>query len=261
MDSTPTFDDGVAYERFMGRWSRAAGEAFLEWIRPSTGCRWLDVGCGGGAFTELVFARCSPAAVCGIDPAKAQVGYARAGPVGKRAEFRVAAAEKLPFPDASFDIVTSALVINFIPDRPKALLEMRRVARVGGLVAGYVWDFAGERSVLSPIRLAMQRIGRQPPRSAGAEDSTLEQLAALFRHVGLTNIATKPIDIRVTYPDFHDFWRAQTPSFNPLTQAIAALSHGDRAEIVDLVKEAVGTPDGSIVYSARANAIMARVPN
>jgi len=261
MDNTPTFDDGTAYERFMGRWSRAVGEAFLEWIRPSTGGRWLDVGCGGGAFTELVLARCSPAAACAVDPAKAQIDYAHAQPVGKRAEFRVADAEKLPFPDASFDIVASALVINFIPDRPTALLEMRRVARAGGLVAGYVWDFAGERSVMSPMRLAMQRIGAQPPPSVGAEDSTLERLDILFRQAGLANIATKPIDIRVTYPDFDDFWRAQTPSFNPLTRAIAELPHADRARIVDSVKEAVGTFDGSIAYSARANAIMARVPN
>ena len=245
----------------MGRWSREAGEAFLEWIRPSTGGRWLDVGCGGGAFTELVFARCAPATVCAVDPAKAQIGYARAQPIGKRAVFHVAAAEKLPFPDASFDIVASALAINFIPDRPRALLEMRRVARAGGLVAGYVWDFAGERSVMSPIRLAMQRIGTQPPPSPGAENSKLEQLDTLFRQAGLANIATKPIDIRVTYPDFDDFWRAQTPSFNPLTRAIAELPPADRATIVNLVKEAVGTLDGSIAYSARANAIVARVPN
>ena len=261
MDRTPTFDDGAAYERFMGRWSRAAGEAFLEWIRPSSGGRWLDVGCGGGAFTELVLARCSPAAVCAVDPARTQINHARAQPVGKRAEFRVADAEKLPFPDASFDIVASALVINFIPDRPTALLEMRRVARAGGLVAGYVWDFAGERSVMSPMRLAMQRMGTQPPPSAGAEDSTLERLDTLFRQAGLSNIVTKPIDISVTYPDFDDFWRAQTPGFNPLTQAIAALPHEARARMADTVKEAIAAPDGSIAYSARANAIMARVPN
>jgi SAM-dependent methyltransferase len=261
MDSKPTFDDGCAYERFMGRWSRAVGEVFLEWVDPSPCARWLDVGCGGGAFTELVLARCSPAAVCAVDPVRAQIDYAHAQPVGNRAEFRVADAEKLPFPDASFDIVASALVINFIPDRPTALSEMRRVARAGGSVAGYVWDFAGERSVMSPIRLAMQQIGTSLPPTPGAEDSTLEQLDMLFRQAGLGNIATKPIDIRVTYPNFDDFWRAQTPNFNPLTQAIAALPHADRARIVDSVQEAIGTIDGGISYSARANAIMARVPH
>jgi ubiquinone/menaquinone biosynthesis C-methylase UbiE len=261
MENRPTFNDGSAYERFMGRWSRTAGETFLDWIGPSKGARWLDVGCGGGAFTELVLARCSPAAICAVDPAAAQIDFARAQPVAKKAEFRVADAQNLPFPDGSFDIVTSALVLNFIPDRPKALSEMRRVARGGGLVAGYVWDFAGERSVTSPIRRAMERIGMQPPLSAGAADSTLERLDALFQQAGFANIATRPIDIRVTYPDFDDFWRAQTPSFNPLTQAIAAMSEADRTELVNAVKQAVGSADGSIAYSARANAIKAQAPD
>ena len=133
MENTPTFDDGAAYERFMGRWSRAAGEEFLDWIRPQTGARWLDVGCGGGAFSELVLARCSPAAVCAVDPAQPQIDHARTQSVGKVVEFRVGDAQKLPYRDASFDIVASALVINFVPDRPKAVTEMRRVARGGGI--------------------------------------------------------------------------------------------------------------------------------
>lgn len=48
------FDDGAAYERYMGRWGQLAGEAFLDWLTPPTGLRWLDVGCGNGAFTEMV---------------------------------------------------------------------------------------------------------------------------------------------------------------------------------------------------------------
>jgi hypothetical protein len=44
------YDDGVAYERMMGTWSRAAGELFLDWLAPSCGLRWIDVGCGTGAY-------------------------------------------------------------------------------------------------------------------------------------------------------------------------------------------------------------------
>ncbi len=43
------FDDGEAYERFMGRWSRAAGAPFLDWLAPPVQVRWLEVGCGTGA--------------------------------------------------------------------------------------------------------------------------------------------------------------------------------------------------------------------
>src|SRR5271155_1178963 len=48
------FNDGGAYERGMGRWSRLVGEVFLDWLAPPKGARWIDVGCGSGAFTELL---------------------------------------------------------------------------------------------------------------------------------------------------------------------------------------------------------------
>jgi ubiquinone/menaquinone biosynthesis C-methylase UbiE len=46
------FDDGEAYERMMGTWSRLVGDIFLDWLAPRPGQRWIDVGCGNGAFTE-----------------------------------------------------------------------------------------------------------------------------------------------------------------------------------------------------------------
>ena len=55
------FDDGQAYERMMGRWSQRAGATFLDWLALPKGLRWLDVGCGNGAFTEVLIARCRPA--------------------------------------------------------------------------------------------------------------------------------------------------------------------------------------------------------
>ena len=65
------FDDGAAYERMMGTWSRLAGEIFLDWLAPRSGLRWIDIGCGNGAFTELLVERCAPAEVQGIDPSEA----------------------------------------------------------------------------------------------------------------------------------------------------------------------------------------------
>ena len=80
------FADGKAYERLMGRWSRLAGEKFLDWLDAPKNLKWLDVGCGNGAFTEVLIARCSPAAVTGVDPSEGQLAYARGRPGTKRAE-------------------------------------------------------------------------------------------------------------------------------------------------------------------------------
>jgi ubiquinone/menaquinone biosynthesis C-methylase UbiE len=255
------FDDGAAYERFMGRWSRAVGVTFLDWLAPPKGARWLDVGCGTGIFTQLALDTCAPASIVAVDPAPAQIEHARKSEVAQRAEFRVADAQSLPFPDGTFDVVTSALVINFIPDRAKALAEMRRVSRRGGVVAGYVWDFAANRGTNAPIREGLRRVGADVPIVVGTQDSRLDALAGLFTRAGFSDIATRPIDIAVMFRDFDDLWQAQTPSFNPVTKTIAALSDGDRKRLIDTVRATLATgPDGSVSYPARANAIKARVP-
>lgn len=87
------FDDGLAYEHFMARWSRAAGTAFLDWMAPPKNARWLDVGCGTGAFTKLVIQRCDPLAIVGIDPSAAQIDYALTQLAARKVDFRVARAQ------------------------------------------------------------------------------------------------------------------------------------------------------------------------
>jgi ubiquinone/menaquinone biosynthesis C-methylase UbiE len=259
-ETTPAFDDGEAYERFMGRWSRAAGTTFLDWLKPPRQARWLDLGCGTGAFTELVAATCAPAALTAVDPSPAQIDHARRQPIGRRADFRVADAQQLPFADDAFDVVVSALVINFIPDRARAVAEMRRVARPGGQIAGYVWDFATNRSTAGPLRDAMRQVGLDAPVS-GTAQSTLAALQSLFWDAGLSEIETRPIDITVTYPNVDELWRAQTPSFSPATKAIATLSQEQRARMIEWLRAHLPVNrDGHITYPARANAIKARVP-
>ena len=63
--TSPTirFDNGSTYERYMGLWSQAVGDEFLAWLAPPAGAHWLDVGCGNGAFTEMLVARCAPSMV------------------------------------------------------------------------------------------------------------------------------------------------------------------------------------------------------
>ena len=256
-----SFVDSAGYERLMGRWSRAVGPVFLDWVAPPSGACWLEVGCGTGIFTELLLDTCSPAAVFAVDPAQAQIDHASRQPVAQRANFRVADAQALPFPDATFDVVASALVINFIPDRRRALSEMRRVARACGIVAGYVWDFAAELSPSGPFRRGMRQFGADVPELPGTRDSSLGALNSLFEQAGFERIAAKSIEVTLPYSDFDDFWQAQTTSYSPTTKIIAAMTNSERVRLMEAVRAGLPVcPDGRIEYSARANAIKARVP-
>jgi ubiquinone/menaquinone biosynthesis C-methylase UbiE len=261
-DVKAVFDDGAAYERFMGRWSRAVGSIFLDWLAPPKNAQWLDVGCGTGAFTEMVLESCSPASIVGIDPFPQQIEYARSLPAARHAEFRVGDALNLPFPDRSFDVVASALVLNFVPDRPRGLAEMRRTAKPDGLVAGYVWDFAGGRATGAPLAKGMRAIGLEPPVTPGTKDTTIEALEALFTGAGLQSVEMRPIEIKPTYADFDDFWTSQTASVSPQAKFIASLAEADRERLREEVRSILpSSPDGSVSYSACAHAIKARVPS
>lgn len=256
-----SFDDSTAYERFMGRWSRAVGPVFLDWLVPPARARWLEVGCGTGIFTELILDNCSPETVVAVDPAKAQIDHACRQPAALRANFQIADARDLPFADSEFDVVASALVINFIPDRPKALSEMRRVAQAGGMVAGYVWDFAADRSPSWPLRAGMQRVGMGVPGVTGGGETSLGALGSLFEQAGLEAISSRSIEVTQSYADFEDFWQAQTPSYNPVTKVIAAASEAERERLKATVRAGLAVNhDGRIEYSARGHAIKGRVP-
>jgi ubiquinone/menaquinone biosynthesis C-methylase UbiE len=255
------FDDSAAYERFMGRWSRAAAPVFLDWLAVRPGARWLDVGCGTGILAEAILQLGAPQAVDAIDPAPAQIAMASQGPAGGGARFQVADAQRLPFADAAFDVVASALVINFIPDPPVALAEMRRVARPGGVVAGYVWDFAEEFSPSGPLRRALRRLGVEVPAVPGTEVSRCNALRSLFEAAGLQRVETRTIDVCLAYESFQDFWSAQTPGYAPTTKIIGALKDSDRMRLMRSLETSLPRgPGGLIEYCARSNAIKAVVP-
>jgi SAM-dependent methyltransferase len=201
------FEDGAAYEQVMGKWSRLAGEIFLSWLAPPSGWRWIDVGCGNSAFTELVVDRCAPAAVAAIDPSEGQLAFARKRPAARVAQFRQGDAMALPYGDASFDAATMALVIFFLPDPAKGVREMARVVQPGGTVATYAWDILGGGFPHEDMQAEMRAMGVDPPRPPSASASKMEALRDLWTNAGLDAVATKEIVVERTFADFDDYWR------------------------------------------------------
>src|SRR5947209_19265043 len=189
------FEDGAAYERMMGAWSRLAGDIFLDWLAPPQGLRWIDIGCGSGAFAQLLTERCAPAEVQGIDPSEAQLAFARARPAARLAEFRQGDAMVLPFSEDRFDAAVMALVIFFVPDPAKGVAEMVRVVCPGGTVATYAWDMLGGGNPLEPIHAEMRAMGLTPllPPNSGA--SRMEALRNLWTGAGLDAVETQEITV------------------------------------------------------------------
>jgi ubiquinone/menaquinone biosynthesis C-methylase UbiE len=97
-DMQNNFDDGAAYEEFMGTWSRLAGDAFLRWLAPPARSRWADAGCGNGAFTAMLVERCSPVEVQGVDPSQEQLAFARLRLAGSPVTFQIGDAMPCPWP-------------------------------------------------------------------------------------------------------------------------------------------------------------------
>ena len=259
-DATIRFDDGAAYEQAIGVWSRLVGVDFLDWIEPSAGLRWLDVGCGTGVFTELLVERCAPAEVHGIDPAEPQLALARAQPVGRTAQFEVGDAMALPYGADRFDAAVMALVIFFVPDPAKGVAEMARVVRPGGAVAAYAWDIAGGGSAIEPVMIELSAMGIAPLRPPNHLAARIEALQQLWTGAGLEATATRQFTVQRTFEDFADYW-----AFASMANTVAAVLKTMPASEIERLKLGVQSrlptdAAGRIVQTARANAIKGRRP-
>ena len=255
------FDASDDYERFMGGWSRAIGEQFLSWLAPPVDSKWLDIGCGTGAFSELILRRCAPKTVVGIDPSSAQIEYARK--LLANAEFHVADSMDLPFGENEFDIAASALVIHFIPDRAKAFAEMKRVLRPGGLVAGYTWKrtVTADFAPYVPMLRGVETVGGEALRSPFVPEGSKDGMHAALAAAGYDAIEVTEIEVNQSFLDFDEYWEVQTLPFSPPGKSVARLDDAQRTRLRDLMRETLPTAsDGSITYSATALAGKARRP-
>ena len=261
MSTTATnFDDGIAYEAWMGRWSRIVGEKFLEWLSPAEKLSWLDVGCGNGAFTELVYAKCAPSGIQGVDPSQEQLDVANSRASSKTIEYRIGAAQALPFDDKTFDVVAMALAINLPPDPKVAVAEMLRVTKSGGTVATYMWDIPNGGITMEPIRTALREMNINTP-IFGEAITTPENMKELWENAGLNDVSLTQIEIDLSFKSFDDFWNSNTGMENTVVRAMKSLSDTEIKTLKANLKSNLPTDSsGNICYRAFANAAKGLVP-
>jgi ubiquinone/menaquinone biosynthesis C-methylase UbiE len=256
-----TFDDGEAYEDFMGQWSLLAGNAFIDWLHPTPGMRWADVGCGNGAFSELLARRCAAGEIVGLDPSEEQLAFARTRLAGEAVRFERGDAMALPWADASFDAAVMALVIFFVPEPARGVAEMARVVRPGGGVCAYAWDILGGGFPWSAVQEEMGRMGQPPLWPPSVEAARLQALRRSWQDAGLVDVETHEIHVQRRFADFEAFWTAarKGPRMMP---RLSQMGRGAGDELKARVRARLpAAADGSITCGATANAVRGRRPS
>lgn len=248
-----SFQNPAGYERYMSAWSRAAGAQFLDWLALPQGQRWLDVGCGSGAFTALLAERAAPAELHGIDRSPAMLAYARER-LPHSVQLHEGDAAALPFSDASFDAAVMPLVIVFLDEPLRAVAEMRRVVRPGGVVATYIWALPDGFPYHTAFTI-LRDIGVLPDRAASDDSTELPQLQALWQRAGLHNVTTAAFSVSHRCPDFAAWWQALQDSAS-IGERLAALSDDARQAVQEAARTRLPiAADGSITITARAHAV------
>ena len=254
------WDSGDAYEPYVGRWSRLVAREFVEWLSVPPTSRWLDVGCGTGALIQTVLERASPGEVVGIDPSASYIALAGARMDGDpRVHLEVGDARALQAGAATFDVVVSGLVVNFVPQPELAVAEMARVTRPGGTVAAYVWDYAEGMQLM---RYFWDAAVTLDPKAKELDEGRRYRLcdpvplSRLFLTAGLEDVEVREIEVPTYFRDFDDYWSPFLGGQGPAPSYAMSLSEERRAELRELIRASLpGDAEGGIPLSARAWAI------
>jgi len=275
-----TWSDGDAYEAYVGRWSRLVAGKFLAWLGTGEQLRWLDVGAGTGALSAVIAEIADPRAVVGVDTSAAYVDDARRRVDDPRVRFERSDAGSLRY-DAEFDAAVSGLVLNFVgpgptkraadrlrrtrtfgPDARAAVDGMRRAVVPGGVVAAYVWDYAGRMELMRHFWDAAATVD---PSARDLDEGRRfplcdpQALDELWRAAGLRSVETAALDVTTSFRDFDDYWSPFLGGQGPAPAYAMSLPAPRRDALRDAVRSSLPiADDGSISLIARAWAVKGR---
>jgi ubiquinone/menaquinone biosynthesis C-methylase UbiE len=245
--------------RFFLPWARDLVEA----VAPKPGEHALDVACGTGAVTRLVAEGVeSGGRVVGLDVNAGMLAVARSAVASPNVEWREASVLELPFGEGFFNVVVCQQGLQFFPDRPLALRQMRRVLRPRGRLGLSCWRTSAESPPYAAIERALaRRLGSEKSRLPPFSLSDAEDLEKLIAGAGFQEIKMQSKTKMVEWPSANVFVRATAASAPTMLGSLAEQGDAVLSEIVAEVEadtKHFRDADGGISFPMTSNLLTAR---
>lgn len=254
-----SWQSGIAYEKFMGRWSTLVSQEFLSWFAVPPAHSWLDVGCGAGSLTKIILETLQPNEIISIDSSSEFISHVQRSITNPSVYFTVCLAQSLGFESNSIDAVVSGLVLNFVPQPTVAISEMLRVTKPGGKIGIFLWDYAEGMQMLRYFWDAAVKLDN----NANKFDEGLRfplcqegQLESLAREAGLKQIEATAIEVKTIFQNFDDYWQPFLGNVGPAPSYAMSLDRKDRQKLEDELRKSLPIDhNGSISLTTRAWAV------
>lgn len=255
--------EGILVPRLFVPWAKLLADQ----LELTAGESVLDVACGPGTVARIAAQRVGPGGrVVGVDFSPSMLVVARDKPPvagGAPIEYRQAPADELPLPDGDFDVVTCQHGLQFFPDRPAALAEMRRVLRRGGRLGVAVWCSIAEcppfdalaDGIAEALGNPLATMYRAGPWAIPDADDVM----SLVDRAGFADLTVARYELPLVF-EGGAAQLVDSLSATAVAAEVAALDQAGRQKLVDAVDRAAAPLlDGHIVRStAAAHIVLAR---
>lgn len=261
IDGASRFEGSVPvfYDRFLGEFCFEPYAADLaRRLAVGAGGRVLEIACGTGILTRQLRASLPGGAqLVASDLNEAMLDFARAKLAGADVHWRKANAQELPFKDGVFDAVVCQFGLMFLPDKPAAFRQARRVLRAGGTFLASTWCSIDENP---SARIAAETLARlfpsDPPRFMevphGFHD--VAAIEGMAREAGFREVVVERVDLEGRAPSARHVATGFTRG-TPLAGMLA-----ERGADADAVAAAIATAlrdgEGAVPYAAPLAALV-----